>query len=282
MQISFDELMRLEKVFDDHFTTVAPDGDYRRMFGGLLAAQALAGAAATVDDRPCHSLHLLFMRSGLPKLPMEIKVDRLRDGRSFSARHVRISQNDHDLVTALCSFHGGDDGPAFSTIMPDVPPPESLSDQLDIRRVNAASGGRTLRPFLVESMLDIRAQDLPADEWPEGVPTRFFWFRSRRSISQSPLAHQFAIAFASDLGLVHVGVLPHRVATGTHFDLTSLDHTIWFHRPALVDDWLLYVQQNTFSAEGRGLSHGAIFSKHGERVASVAQEILIRYGKTSD
>src|SRR5690606_8946488 len=58
-----------------------------RVFGGQAIAQALVAARRTVpDDRHTHSLHAYFLRSGSDELPIEFRVKRDLDGRSFSNR----------------------------------------------------------------------------------------------------------------------------------------------------------------------------------------------------
>ncbi len=51
---------------------------------------------------------------------------------------------------------------------------------------------------------------------------------------------------------------------------------MWWHRPARVDEWLLYAQESTSASGGRGLSHGRIYTREGVLVASVAQEGMTR------
>ena len=58
--------------------------------------------------------------------------------------------------------------------------------------------------------------------------------------------------------------------------VASLDHAMWWHRPARVDEWLLYVQESPSARGGRGLSNGRIYSRDGALVASVAQEVMVR------
>jgi acyl-CoA thioesterase-2 len=51
---------------------------------------------------------------------------------------------------------------------------------------------------------------------------------------------------------------------------------MWFHRPARVDDWLLYVLDSPTSSGSRGFARGSIFSRDGRLIASTAQEGLVR------
>ncbi len=58
--------------------------------------------------------------------------------------------------------------------------------------------------------------------------------------------------------------------------VTSLDHTVWFHEPPRVDDWLLYDQRSAWAGNGRALCRGRFWSTDGRLVATVAQEGLVR------
>jgi acyl-CoA thioesterase-2 len=61
-----------------------------------------------------------------------------------------------------------------------------------------------------------------------------------------------------------------------HFDMASLDHAMWFHRPFRADDWLLYQQESPVAVGGRGLARGQLFDRQGRLVVSVMQEGLFR------
>ena len=50
-------------------------------------------------------------------------------------------------------------------------------------------------------------------------------------------------------------VVPYGIAFATH-RLTSLDHSVWFHRACDVGDWLLFDQTSSAAADGRGMNEG--------------------------
>jgi acyl-CoA thioesterase-2 len=58
--------------------------------------------------------------------------------------------------------------------------------------------------------------------------------------------------------------------------MASIDHAIWFHRHARVDDWLLYSLDSPSSSGARGFARGSFYTRDGVLVASTAQEGLIR------
>ena len=85
------------------------------------------------------------------------------------------------------------------------------------------------------------------------------------------------LAYASDFVLLGTALRPHARSwiLGDTF-MASLDHAIWFHRAARVDDWLLYAMDSPSAQGARGFARGLIFDRAGRLVASVAQEGVIR------
>src|SRR5688500_14922369 len=98
-----------------------------RVFDGLVASQALRAAIATVDvPHHIHSFHSYFMRPGQPGVPMVFRVDRVRDGRSFTTRVVTVMQHGEATFTMTASFHkDGEEGIDYQLPRAaDVPSPE--------------------------------------------------------------------------------------------------------------------------------------------------------------
>ena len=100
-----------------------------RVYGGQVIAQSLMAAAKTVSpSRLPHSVHGYFVAPGDIRQDLLFDVEKLRDGRSFSARRVNVTQADGSILTAIASFQEeGQSGVEFADPMPqDVPDPESL------------------------------------------------------------------------------------------------------------------------------------------------------------
>jgi acyl-CoA thioesterase-2 len=214
-------------------------------------------------------LHAFFIGVGEMEAPFSLTVEKIRDGGSFATRRVEIHQGARLLLTGHTSHHDGDDGPDGQLPMPDVPPPERLEDQRVTRANRAGSSGNPMRTYLSESLLDARPILLT-----HPARARAVWFRPRMPIEGGCDIHQAVIGFASDSGLVHVGV--HTYAQDVDLQAASLDHTIRFHRDSSANDWMLHVQTSPSMAQGRGFSQAAIYTRGGVLVASVAQEILAR------
>ncbi|QRN80689.1 MAG: thioesterase family protein, partial [Nocardiopsis sp. BM-2018] len=127
---SLSDLLRvldLEQIEVNIFRGISPAEGPQRVFGGLVAGQALVAAGRTVPtDRYVHSLHAYFIRPGDPTVPIVYEVDRVRDGRSFTTRRVVAIQHGKAIFTLSASFHKEEPGLDHQTPMPDVPPPEDL------------------------------------------------------------------------------------------------------------------------------------------------------------
>ena len=273
--MDFDVLFALSPNAEATWTAPsAPRTSEPRLFGGLLVAQAIM--AASQQTRRCHSLHAYFIGVGEMEQPFDVAVERVRDGGSFATRRFEIRQHERLLLAGHSSHHEGDDGPEHQSDMPDLPPPGGLQDQRAARRLHSEEAGKPWRSYLADEMLDLRPVELPQ---ATAEAYRAVWARPRVPIRGAPAVHQAAIAFASDAGLVHVGLIAHRRRSKAAMQAASLDHAIWFHREASANDWMLHVQHSATLAHGRGLSRAKVFSQEGVLVASVAQEFLARYAR---
>ncbi len=273
--MDFDALFALSANAEATWTAPsAPTTSEPRLFGGLLVAQAIM--AASQQTRRCHSLHAYFIGVGEMERPFDVAVERVRDGGSFATRRFEIRQNERLLLAGHSSHHEGDDGPEHQSEMPGLPPPDGLQDQRQARRHQANKSGKPWRTYLAEELLDLRPVELPQ---ASAKAYRAVWVRPRSPIRGALAVHQAAIAFASDAGLVHVGLMAHRMRNEAAFQAASLDHAIWFHREASANDWMLHVQHSATLAHGRGLSRAKVFNQEGVLVASVAQEFLARYAR---
>ncbi len=252
----------------------------QRIYGGQVLAQALVAAQRTVpDDRPVHSLHGYFILAGDLSVPVVYFVDRLRDGRSFTTRRVTAIQHGQAIFNMSASFHRHEEGLSHQMEMPRVPPPEDLRPELDLIRERADELPEHQRGLLTQGRpLDVR----PIDEdgpFENGVrpPQRKMWVKTVDPLDDDPLHHRAVLAYASDYGLIVTALRPHgRNVRDPSMMVASLDHSIWFHRPCRMDEWLLYVVDAPVSSSGRGFARGTYFTRDGELVASVAQEGLIR------
>ncbi|MEK9499431.1 acyl-CoA thioesterase II [Gaopeijia maritima] len=252
----------------------------KRIYGGQVLAQALVSAQRTVDaDRPIHSMHGYFILAGDLSVPVVYFVDRLRDGGSFTTRRVTAIQHGQAIFNLSASFHRHEDGLAHQLEMPDVPPPEEVRPELDVIRERARSMPDKVGSAVTQDRpLDVRPVDDDDPFEPKVMPARrAMWVRTTGPLGDDPLHHQAVLAYASDYGLIVTALRPHaRSVRDPEMMVASLDHSIWFHRPFRIDEWLLYVVDAPVSSGGRGFARGTYFTREGELVASTAQEGLMR------
>src|SRR5512146_597085 len=128
-------ILDLEELDLNLFRGRSPQSGWQRVFGGQVIGQALVAAVRTVDaSRPPHSMHAYFLLPGDPKVPIIYDVDRMRDGKSFTTRRVTARQHGHPIFSMLVSFHADEPGLDHQAKMPDVPLPENLPSESDVRK----------------------------------------------------------------------------------------------------------------------------------------------------
>ncbi|HET8613871.1 MAG TPA: acyl-CoA thioesterase II [Sphingomonas sp.] len=273
-------LTHFEPLGQDRFRLPASREPIERLFGGRVLAQALSAAQQTVtDDRTAHSCHAYFVRPGRVDLPLLFAVERDHDGRSFSTRRVEVHQDEALILTLAASFHIAERGPLQQSEMPDVPSPSDLPEQDAV----IAAALHAMPPHRVafwerDIGIDFRAVEPFVTIAPPSAPARrAFWFRFRERAGDSLAEHQRLLAYASDLYLMHTGLLPLGMSwSDPELQDASLDHALWFHQPFRADEWLLYTMDSPFTGLGRTLARGTFFAPDGRLVASVCQEGLIR------
>ncbi len=214
-------------------------------------------------------------------VPVDYDVELLRDGRRFAARRVAASQVGRLIFHMHCSFHDPEPGVAHQFAAPlDAPGPEGLARLQDFVRAHAdrlsqAAVDKYSAPFPLELRL-IDPEKFFFD--PPSEPKRDFWVRmpSANSVA-NPAMRQCLVAFLSDYWLAAVAAR-RTISPSKRKNLfvASVDHAIWFHRPARVDEWLLYRTDSPSAQQGRGLARGLLYDRAGALVASTAQEAVVR------
>ncbi|MEY4741475.1 MAG: hypothetical protein RL672_225 [Actinomycetota bacterium] len=263
---------------EDIFTGPSQWMPHGRVYGGQVLAQSVVAATRTVaDDRFIHSLHGYFLRPGDIDLPITFSVDRLRDGRSFSTRRVQAFQKGEPIFSMIASFQIADAGLDHQLDMPtDLPQPEDLPSAAEL--VGAIDHPRAqywakARPF------DMRHVGSPIYFKVEGehVAYQAVWLKALSPLPADQALHTAALAYVSDYTILESVYRRHGISWA-HPGLSSasLDHAMWFHRPARVDEWMLYVQESPSAQGGRGLALGRIYSRDGSLLATVAQEGMVR------
>lgn len=263
---------------EDIFVGHTPPQARERVFGGQVLGQSIIAASKTVeDDRTIHSMHGYFLRAGDASLPITFGVQRLRDGRSFSARRVHAYQEGVPILSMIASFQTHAEGLDHQDTMPEgVPDPESLPTTADLLGDIDHPMAQELaygRPF------DIRyiSQPLFLRGAKERLAVNAVWMKTTAPMPDDDAMHRAALAYASDYTLLEPILRRHGISwMAPGMSVASLDHAMWWHRPCRVDEWLLYVQESPSASGARGLSTGRIFNRAGALVATVAQEGMVR------
>lgn len=295
MQAKVEDLLntlQLNELTPDVFEGASFDYVGPRIFGGQVLAQALLAAAKTLDDdKPCHSLHGYFLRGGDIRLPVIYQVRRLRDGRSLSAREVIAIQyvdgldkegqkvtKEQVIFSMIASFSPMEGGLDYQEKMPQVPPPHSLKTEQELKaqylhKIPEVLKTRYLRPRHVE-IRPVYPMD-PIDPAP-ARPHQTNWLRIA-DIDEQPIAiHQALLAFVSDFYLAGTALISHGITFMTRgLQAASIDHSMHFHRPFDIRDYLLYDMWSDTTSHSKGLNHGQ-FWQDGKLVATTQQECLMR------
>lgn len=270
----------------DVFSARSQPTPHGRVFGGQVLAQCLVAAGRTVGpvedggdphplERHIHSMHGYFLRPGDASRPLRFLVERMRDGHSFSARRVHAVQDGRILMSIIMSFQEPAEGLDHQLAMPEVPAPETLrSDREILERVDhpvarATAARRPVELRHVERLLLTSGEPGPGEQ--------SVWLRIPRELPDDPLLHAAILAYASDYVLLEPVLRRHGIGWGDpRLRPASLDHSMWFHRPVRLDDWVLYTQTSPSAQGGRGLGTGHMYAADGTLVATVGQEGMVR------
>lgn len=276
------QLLQLEAVDADRFRGHSHFMGSPNVFGGQVLGQALHAAAHTLPyqlpQRRVHSLHALFILAGNHRLPIEYEVERVRDGGSFSTRRVVASQEGRRIFVLSASFQQEETGLSHQKEAPPAADPESLPSSVEGWK-NRGKGGRPFQPVPVDFRAT-HAGDIYDSH--SGQPSKQVWVRAPMHLPDQRLTHETLFAYVSDYGLLWTALQPHGIRMGDpRLQIASLDHTIWFHRPFRMDEWLLFAMESPNASGGRGLSIAHVYNQRGELVATMAQEGLIRLREKS-
>lgn len=266
------------------FMSVSPTGDsdvfvgqteeygMLGIYGGHFVGQALAAGFETVEDaKLAHSLHCYFLRKGNPEARLEYHVTSLRDGYGSDVRSVSARQDGKDVFHMIASFTRSEEGSTHQKVMPEVISPAEARAERE-----AAGRPATGAPTVQNGRSEIESITPPFLEFdPKRDASIQQWIRVPGSENLSDRMKQVLASFLSDGTLMFNANLPHGSPFVTH-RLTSLDHSVWFHRVPEVADWMMFDQRSTAAAGGRGLNEGEIYNQDGSLLLSCSQESMLR------
>lgn len=272
------DVLDLETVDADTFVGGSLRKPGGRVFGGQVLAQSLLAAARTVeDDRLPHSVHGYFLRAGDVELPITFAVERLRDGRSFTARRTHALQAGVPILSMTTSFQVEQPGVEHSDTPPhSAPEPEDVRSALEV----LAPIDHPVAAFWTQaSAFDLRHVEDSIYLTPaaERTDRQMVWMKARGPVPDDQVLHRALLAYACDQVMLEPVLRRHGASWASRgLSIASLDHAMWWHRPARVDEWLLYVQSAPSAQGGRGLGAARVYRQDGALVATIAQEGMVR------
>ncbi len=277
------EILDLEQLEHNLYRGRSPQVGWQRVFGGQVIGQALVAASRTVvEDRHVHSLHGYFMRPGDPSVPIIYEVDRIRDGGSFTTRRVVAIQHGKAIFSMSASFQVHEDGLDHQATMPDVPMPDELPSEQELKEMFLKDAPEAIRRYFErERPIELKPADMRQYiSRDKREPVQHVWVRATGALPDDPRIHQCVLAYASDMTLLDTALYAHGLSVFSRkVQCASLDHAMWFHRPLKADEWLLYASDSPSSSGSRGFNRGSLFDTDGKLVASTTQEGLIRLRK---
>lgn len=273
-------LLALEQIEIGLYRGQSQDLGFGHVFGGQVMGQALSAARRTVpQERQVHSLHSYFLRAGDEKLPIVYEVENMRDGGSFSARQVKAIQKGRPIFYMTCSFQEPEEGFSHQAEMPEVPGPEGILNQQELAMtMRDKVPARMLEKFMADAPIEMRLVNPLNPVAPAATePVRHVWLRANGALPPEHEMHDYLLAYASDFNFLVTAAQPHGVSFLTPgMRMATIDHSLWFHRPVNMGEWLLYAIESPNASGGRGYVRGQFFNQQGELVASATQEGLIR------
>lgn len=266
------------RTLEDIFVGTSITSLRHRVYGGQVLAQSAVAAMRTVDtERHIHSLHGYFLRPGDVNLPITFGVERIRDGRSFSARRVHAYQEGKTILSMIASFQRPAQGLDHHDPMPEgIPDPETLPalrdlvGEIDLPEARATAFERPFDMRYVTDPLFIPWQG-------EHDAYNAVWIKALSPLPDDPNIHRAALAYVSDYTMLEPVLRRHGKSwVEPGLNVASLDHAMWWHRFARADEWILYVQNSPSASSSRGLGMGRMFTRDGALIATTAQEGMIR------
>jgi len=271
--------LALEKIEEGLYRGQSQVLGFGHVFGGQVIGQALSAAKETVNKRFVHSFHSYFLRPGDDKKPIVYDVECIRDGGSFSTRRIEAIQYGKPIFYMTASFQSEEVGYEHQSPMPNVVGPDGLLSEYEFYQQNLDKIPSHLHHIVTcEKPIEIRHVQVNNPFNPKKMDTRRqVWIRSNGQLPDDPRVHRYLLSYASDFTFLPTALFPHgRSFLQKDMQVATIDHSMWFHRPFRMDEWILYDMDSTSASGGRGLVKGQFFNQQGELVASAMQEGVIR------
>jgi acyl-CoA thioesterase II len=243
-----------------------PDPNVERIFGGQIMAQLIAAAAPPGSSKTVKSLQIAFPRAGRARDPLYLDLEKTYNGRSLGHRRAVAWQGKEAgrrvVATGSILVDHADDGYDYQYASIET------GDPMSAKPVDFAviPGEARLIGEVGLDVEDSAAADLS------------FWMRCP-DFTDTALA-QPVIAYISDWPLIGtlLKAVPGVSQRDAHVSVQTgvVTHSLWFHQPFDVAQWLMVEIRGQRLAGGRGFGTGGVYTESGTHVASFAQESVVR------
>lgn len=249
------------------------------VFGGQILAQMImaTSVAGPGGGKALASLHTVFARAASLRRPLEIGVETIHDGRTVGSATITVTQGDRLCARGL-ALHQLEDPDVIShqPEMPAVGAPEDGGRGEDTPASGLVAPGTELRI--------VGGVDTWDPEAPTGPAELAVWIKLPPPPEPVPAIGEALLAYATDGFLIGTAMRPHagigQAMAHRSLDTGVLTHTLTFHRPVPVAEWLLLAHEGAYTGRGRAYGRAHVFDGDGALVASFVQESLIRQGRS--
>lgn len=264
-------ILALEPCVDGRFR-VRNEGDAEAhdvVFGGQLLAQMIAAATDASEGKFVKTIHAIFARAGRIDAQTELQVETLHAGRAMASHTITAWQGDRLCARGMVLMSADEpDLIEHHVPIPAAPTPDAAGK---IHEGGLAFPGAE---YIVVGDVDLGAADHPV------TPAKLdVWYRSAHTPDDRAI-DQSVLAWATDGFLIATAMRPHAGfgQDRAHVDLSTgvLSHTLTFHRPFSLRDWVLMSHESPFAGGGRSYGRCHIFDRGGSLVASYVQDNMIR------
>jgi acyl-CoA thioesterase-2 len=235
-----------------------------RIFGGQILAQLIAAIAP--PNKSVKSLHVAFPRAGRPRKPLFLDLEQTHEGRSLGHRRAVVWQDEESGRRIV----------ATASILVD-----QAEESYDYQYAAVSSGDPMAAKPIDFAVVPGESRLISAVGLDDAsaVPAELaFWMRCPGF--DDPSLAQPTVAYVSDWPLIGtlLKAVPGVSQSDAHVLLETgvVTHSVWFHQPFDVSEWLRVETRGTRLAGGRGFGTGAVYTQEGSLVASFAQENVIR------
>lgn len=239
------------------------------VFGGQLLGQMIVAASANSPGKQVRTIHTIFARAARVSATTELAVEPIHDGRSFASANLTAWQGDRLCARALALLDAPDpDLIRHAAPAPAVPGPDESPD-----------AGASPLVFPGAELRIVGGVDTGSPDAPVGPAELFAWMRYRGAPADVA-TNQAILAWGTDGFLIGTALRPHAGVgqAEAHKSLSTgvVGHTLTFHEPFLVRDWLLIAHESPHAAGGRSYGRAQVFTHAGQLVASFVQDNMIR------